>query len=259
MKAVGIIFLVWMGCGSVSAEFRMWSDVDGTRFEGEFDKALFGEIVVRDRKRKGRFIPFDKLSKKDFEYVQQKIPPDVEIDFKKKTRVRPEMEWTIGRDQTTLYSCTVRVTKKSGFPSQAKLKAELFLIAEEVDGGNYILMHWEPSVFVFPEGKDSVYEFATKEVPFRIYPTWGEVTYRLRGQRYIGYIVIVSSLDGTILESDVSLPRLPWLTDDLSASVIKLREIYTTGRGSSHSRHFNSSFRKTQTPRIKWHRRTLDF
>jgi len=169
------------------------------------------------------------------------------------------MEWTINNDRTILYTCTVEVEKESDLPSKLKYKVELFLLGEEVDGDNYILMHWEPSGFIFPDGEDSSYKFTTKEIPFRTYPTWGEAPYRIRGQRYMGYIVSVSDNAGNIFKYDSDLPRLPWLDDGFPAAIEKLREIYKNGRGSTHSRHFNDSFRKTQTPRNKWHRRANYF
>lgn len=242
-----------------AAELRMWTDENGKQFEGRFDKELFGDILVRDKDGGKHFIAGDKLSLEDREYIYNNIPPEVEIDFTRKIRQRPTMEWTIAQDKTFLYTCAVEIEKESELPYKGHLMAELFLLAEERDGPNLVIAAREVSNFMFPEGRDAVHTFKAVDVPFRqYYNHWARDAATDRGIEYIGYLVAVSDEDKNLIAYKTDLD-VEWLTEDIPRTVSELRNLAIQGRGSIYSRHFDDFFSKVDPPRVPWHHRTAWF
>ncbi len=247
-------------CGLAGAEMRTWEDEKGKRFKAEFEQELYGDILLKDTHGHTQVLKLDDLSTRDRTWLFQNAAPKIEIDFTKKTRRRPELEWTIPQDVTTLYTCTANLRKISDLPYTGKLLVELFLLAKEIDGKNYILVHRGAKEFTFPEGRNSRYELTAVDVPFRrYYAGWAVTEARYRGDEYIGYLIAVSDESGKVIASDVGVSDAEWLTDDISASVDGLRKIAINGRGSIYSRHFDTTFEKVMGTRIKWHKRSAWF
>lgn len=241
-------------------EARVWTVAPGKYVKASYERMIFGRIQIRDEKKKQVQIPFDQLSKMDRQYIEMKVPPLFEINFRKKSRIRKLMEWTINGDRTTLYDCTVSLTKKSPLPSKAKLTVELYMVGEEVDGDHYILVQRDTSKFVFPEGKKSVYEYVVNEVPFRRYEaSWAQQSSKFRGETYLGYMVVVLDSQGGLITYDTDMKTQNWLKEDVPGGIQKLRTLAIEGRGSVRSRHFDEKIRKARLPRIKWHKRTSFF
>jgi hypothetical protein len=254
MQWIGAALLL---CSTLfAAELRTWTDEDGKQFKGRFDKELFGDVLVRDENRRNHFIPIKKLSPADRAYIYNNVPPEVEIKFTRDIRQRPTMEWTIVGDKTFLYTCTVEIKKKSILPYKKNLMAELFLLAEERDGPNYVIVHREASNFTFPDERDATHTFTAVDVPFRqYYNHWAADAATDRGVEYIGYFVAVSDEDKNLIEykTDVSVD---WLVEDIPRTVTELRNLAIQGRGSVYSRHFDDFFSKVDPPRVPWHKRT---
>ncbi|QHI70516.1 hypothetical protein [Tichowtungia aerotolerans] len=251
-----IIFASVFAVVSLAEGARMWTDVDGTRFEGTFVRELLGRIQVRDTEDKLRMIPVEKLSNADLNYLQHKIVPEVDITVRKKSRQKPEMEWTISGDKTTLYTCQITLEKKSDMDSKAKLTAELYFIADEEDGDNYILIEHATKQFVFPEGKNSQIEWVVNDIPIRRYfAGWAVAAAKWRGGTYLGYIVTVLDPQGEIVDYKTDLGNEDWMSD-VPTTVRKLRKLAYEGRGSVYSRHFTKNIEKAKLPRIEWHYRS---
>jgi len=242
---------------SVFSEVRMWTGEDGQRIEGTFQRELLGRIQIRDTKGKLYLIPLEKLAKSDLSFLQKNIVPEVDINFRKNSVFKPEMEWTIPGDKTTLYTCTVTIDKKSEMDSKVMLTAELYLIADELDGDNWVLQSYDKKRFMFPEGKDSSFEFTVKDVGFRRYEEkWGGQTTGTRGESYLGYLIVVLDGKGRLADYKTDLDNEPWFKDDdVAGTVDKLRELAIEGRGSKYSRHFTVNIRKRKITPIKWWQR----
>jgi len=262
IKTVSLFISVCFLCGSSVAQTRIWRTVDGTIYEGTFEKTLFDKAYIRNAEGIFLKIPMEELSPPDLEYLFHNVPPEVSIDVRKKDRQQPLLEWSIPDDRTTLHTCKVRLTKTSNLPSQVKLTAELFIFGEEVDGENYVLVHRQQFVFVFPNEKKCVYEFEAVDIPFRhYYANWASQggAEKYRGVTYLGYLVAVFDPQGNLIASDTSLRSQKWLSEDVATSVEKLNELYINGRGSAFSRHFDTKFRKRTVPRMPWHERSNTF
>lgn len=259
MKTFRWISLIVLLAVSVSAGMRVWTGEDGVKFIGEFNRELLGRIQVRDTAGELHLISLDKLSPADLLYIQTTISPEVGITVRKTDRLRPFMEWSIAGDRTMLYTFTVTLKKKSRMDSKAKLTVELYVIGEEVRGDNWVLVDRDVSKFVFPEGKDSQYDFVAKDIPCRKYEaSWandglGDLQ---RGVTYLGYIAVVLDPKGKIIDEDTNLGNEKWMEGGTSAAVEKLRELYMQGRGSQFSRHFDVNIRKARVPQLPWYKRT---
>jgi hypothetical protein len=251
---------MWVSVSALSEPLRMWTGEDGKRFEGTFVRELLGRVQIRDTKDQLQMISVDKLAKADLKYLQESIVPEVDIKIRKETDLKPEMEWTISGDKTTLYTCKITIEKKSDMDCKTGLTAELYLIADEEDGDNYILIERAENKFVFPEGRDSKIEWIVEKIPIRRYFSgWAVTSAKWRGGTYLGYIVTVLDPKGNVVASKTDISNVDWMDDGLPAAVEKLRQLAYEGRGSVYSRHFDSKIRKSRLPRIEWHKRTSFF
>lgn len=256
MKLFQLFVLAVLLCTSVFSEVRTWIGEDGRRIEGTFQRELLGRIQIRDTKGTLHLIPLEKLAKSDLNFLQKNIVPEVDINFRKKSVLRPEMEWTIPRDKTTLYTCTVTIDKESEMDSKIKLTAELYLIADELDGDNWVLQSYDKKRFTFPEGKESSFEFTVKDVGFRRYEeAWGGQTTGTRGEEYIGYLIVILDEKDRLAEYETNLESEPWFKEDVAGTVEKLRALAIEGRGSKYSRHFDVNIRKRKITPIRWWQR----
>ena len=234
----------------------MWIGEEGQRIEATFQRELLGRVQIRDTKGKLHLIPVEKLTTSDLNYLQTSIAPEVSIGFRKKSRFKPEMEWTIPGDRTTLYDVTVTIDKKSEMDSKMRMTAELYIVAEAIDWDNWILQHYEKKKFVFPEGRESSYEFTVRDIGFRnYYENWGGQPNNPRGEEYLGYLVVLLDGKGRIADYKTDLKSEPWLANGVADAVKKLRTLAIEGRGSKYSRHFDEKINKKRIPPIKWWQR----
>ena len=247
---------------SLSAEIRMWTDVDGSRFPGTFEKELFGDVLVRGKDGQKYFIPVEKLSPADLRYVQLNAVPEMDLTVRSRTRLLPKVAWSRENDNTTLYTFSVKIQKKGALPYKGELTAELFIIADERAkeyDDDHVLMSYTKTPFVFPEGKDGVYEYSVGEISFNAYHAdWVETEKGAdRGKSYLGYILTVSDSKGRVVAHKTDITDLEWLTEDMSVTARELRRLYTENRGSVEVRHFNDTFGQIPPPRVPWFKRTI--
>lgn len=258
MRMVYLLVLLTAG-QVVLAEMRTWTDREGKKVQAAFRRELFGDLQLVDERGQTFEVRLEDLSDEDREHVKKNIPPGIESTVRWNSERRPELDWTIAGDRTDLYTFTVRLRKTTQLPYTGTLTAELFVLAEENDGDNYIVMHREVQEFVFPDERRAVFEFKVEDVPFRTYISgWAREAATTRGQSYFGYVIAVSDAEDQLIFAEANR-RVSWLTNDMERTVRGLRRIAIDGRGSIFSRHFNTQFRKTQTPRVPWHRRDAFF
>jgi hypothetical protein len=237
---------------------RMWRNVDGTAVMGEFEKALPTKILIRDPSGESHLMEFSQLSDPDQEYILHAAPPKIDIECRNHSRQRPFLEWSIDEDVTTLYSFEIKLKREGKLLGKRTLTTELFVVGEEVDSDNYMLVHWQKAEVVFPEGSKSSQPFTVTDVPFRYYyASWarhgGAAKYR--GVTYLGYLIAVSDSKGNLIATDADMSKLRVVTDDIPAAVTALRQIYMNGRGSVYSRCFDESLKKKSASRMPWHPR----
>jgi len=260
MKMIGLVVIFFGACLSLSAETRIWTDAKGVRFEGVYNKELLGGVQIKDMKGGNHLIRMEQLSTADLDYIESRVPPEVDAKVDSKTRMLLRTKWARDDDDTTIYTFTVTVKKTSKLAHKGQLSAELFVVANErsvQSREHLVLMQRKATPFVFPEDKEPRYEFSVPNIQFEAYrAAWINLPKAtMRGKTYLGYIVSVSDSTGHIIFCDTDISGVKWITDDLPLSVEKLRELYINHPGSAENRHFNDSFRRISPPRIPWFQR----
>lgn len=251
------IFILMTGSAFMSAKGRMWTDVNGTQFEGTFSKELYGDALVEDLTGKSHFIPIDKLSAADLKYIQSSVPPVMNIEVQEQIGELPRTVWSRQDDITKLYTFDVTVKKISKLPYNGRLTAEIFIIANErakERKDDCVLMAYKAVPFVFPPGERSSIHYTLPDVQFNAYnAAWITLSAAAkRGKTYAGYICEISDQKKVPVFFKTDIQKRNWVVADITNSVNQLRILYKNNPGSIESRHFDEDFQKTPPPRIPW-------
>jgi hypothetical protein len=245
----------------VSAEMRMWTDADGSRFAGEFSKTAIGKVFVRDGEGVIHSIPMDSLPEAESKYVLAQVPPAVQITVRKKDHEAPKYEWSSPDYYTTFYSFDIILEKTSSLDTTGDLKVELFVIGQDLvrqSDDSFVLMNYSQSIRQLPPGKRSRCEITVPNVQFERY-NWSTPLESDRGKEYAGYLIAVCDSVGRIIDSKISGVSAGWIKEDLHRTVDALRKLYAEGHGSPDSCHFREGFKKVSTPRVPWFSRSEEY
>ena len=235
---------------SAFGEFRLWKDKAGNEYEAEYVREMFDKVTLRTVRGEEVRVRLDTLSEHDQKYLRVKVPPNIKIDFSKRTKRKPkpvEMG-DLDNDTTDILYATVTIAKESKRAFTSGLIAELFLIGKEVDGtqGEYmILLSKTEKSFLLPEKRGDIYTFKADPITLKVYTEYNGT--QRRGHEYIGYLVVVSDRQGNPVQIETNLS---WL----KSKVPELRELYQRGAASVYSRYFDKeTIKKLKVPH------TLDY
>ncbi|MCK4563490.1 MAG: hypothetical protein KAU94_02310 [Verrucomicrobia bacterium] len=189
-------------CVGICADARMWTSTNGATFDGEFVIIIGDKVVLRDAQGKQRKIPLDRFSEEDRAFIMEVGNPiELDIEFARKSNQYrfPQKREYMGSD--TLpggidYVFTAKIKQTSSGSYTHELQVEFFAIGEEIDGNNYILLDRQERSFIPGEQKDRSYRFSGREV--RLYDYEFRADGR-RGQRYGGYMVVITDPHGKII------------------------------------------------------------
>jgi len=250
MKKTTIFSLLFLIVGSVFAEVRIWNDKNGNSYEAEYVRELFDKLTLRTTDGKEVRLAVEDFSEHDQKYLRVMVPPNLAVDFQKKswTKEKPKELWDMDFDTIIVTRANVTITKESKRPFTSGLRAELFLIAKEVDGRNYILLSKTDSSFLLVDENENTHVFKSVPVETQNYLEYNEM--QRRGEEYEGYLVVVSDTRGNIIQTKTDISR-GWIEQP---DVIKnLRELSLRGAGSLRSRHFDKTGSKVKTTRPKFY------
>jgi len=226
-------------CTPATAEMRVWMDKSGNQFVGEFERELFGSVRIRTPDRRLVAIKKENLSESDLKYLRAAILPEIAISVSKKSKAKVRNN-TFVRDGDDIFVVTlkVKVKKLSKDPYRGTLRAEVYLVGEEVNSDHYRLSGKKSSLVSFNEENQGVYEFSTT-TDFRQYDEYNNL--ERRGAEYVGYLVVVFDSEGNRMEYKKTLS---WLKEE---KIDKLRS-YSVGS------FFDGNCRKRSVPRPLSHR-----
>lgn len=248
MKLILTLCFIFSLSYPVLADFRLWEDVQGKQYKAEFVQELFGKITLRDEKGMEFRLAVEELSELDQKYLRVKVAPEMEIDFSKTSSLKPKPKETMDLDNDTImiYEAKVTLKKISKRPYTSRLYVTLYLIAEDVTGGGYLLLNKTDYDFVFTDKANPA--FTSDPVTTRVFDQ-NSVTSERRGERYAGYLVVVRDFEDNIVAVKTDLPD--WITKpDVISS---LRNLYMHGSGSLRSRYFDKTGCKAPVPRPQYY------
>lgn len=185
--------LICFLCSGAFAEMRVWEDKKGNALEAEYKCTVSGKVVLTDSKGKDYTLSISSLSKKDQQYLQTKLPPKIDIKFKKS---QDHKSTGYSTSMVTMYG-EVTLTKTSRMPYEAELKATMFIIGEDADDDEYVLMDKTKINFNFKTEKEKV--FTGEKFKMRQYDG-----YSSNGTEYKGYLVVVYDTDGAVISLKAS-------------------------------------------------------
>lgn len=246
-----IFFLIFFSVRGVvfSAEIRTWIDVKGHQYQAEYIQEMFDKVTLRDAEGKEYRIAIEDLSAHDQLYLRVMVPPQVEISFSRKVE-QLKLPWDLWYEDNAIMSGIsgeVTIQKVSKRPFTSRLSAEIYLVAKEVDGNNYVLLGKTSASFLFSEDTENIFKFKVDPVSTRIYDEYNGI--QRRGEIYAGYLIVISDARENIVATKTDIGD--WISTP--ETITNLRELYTRGAASIYSRHFDKTGKKTEVTRPKFY------
>ncbi len=226
---------------AVEDKTRFWTRSDGKTLEAEFITVIGGKAVLKDARGRQRKIPLAEFSDEDRLFIELARPPKFNIDFFKKSSTRTidsgpyaDPRWS-PRIYDYVFSARLKQTSAGKYSQQ--LKVEFFAVGEEVNGDNYILLDRQVSTFTPSRENERSHEFSGDKVMLEVRDwTWFADLYG--GEKYGGYLVLVTDQRGEIIDIGASHKWLPGIAD-------KLRELPL-------GKHFDKTGNRTYPPRYNY-------
>jgi len=203
------------------AQIRTWTMKNGKTLEALLVSKIGDQVVLKNKRGRQKKVPWTMLSEADHEYVVLSNPPRFKIDFIKSSKPQffiesPDISgWT--PDQLD-YTFGVRVKQDGAGSYNQELRVEFFAFADELEGGNHVLLDRQESFFTpTKENGLSCQFYGEKSIPVREIDTgWSDGTiFGRRGVKYGGKLVVISDKYGRIVDYSASnnwmigaLPRL---------------------------------------------------
>ncbi len=199
---------------------RMWAGTDGKTLAAEFVTVIGNKAVLKDARGRQRKIPLAQLSDEDRLFIELAQPPKFNIDFSKKSsqqffKESPFLAGYVPKHLDYIFSARLKQTSAGVYNHE--LKVEFFAIGEEIDGDNYILFDRQESHFTPAEENGISHTFSGGTIPVRekTIPGYGGVFGQRRGDKYGGYLVVVTDSRGKVVDHGASHKWLIGLLDNL--------------------------------------------
>jgi len=188
------------------AGMRMWTMADGRTFEASFVTVIAGKVSLKNPKGKRLKLPVGQFSEEDRIFIQLEMPPRLDINFSKssKQRVFPfTLSQEIPRSSYFTFKTTIKKTSTKRYDQE--LTAEYFAIGSEFGGDKHILLDYRKENFSLTKENGGRFEFSGKPVELLDYASG---TGQRRGEKYAGYLVVVSDIRGKSIAHNGSSKRL---------------------------------------------------
>ncbi|MEN8256139.1 MAG: SHD1 domain-containing protein, partial [Verrucomicrobiota bacterium] len=218
---------------------RQWTLDSGKVVEAEFVMEFGDKVVLKTTRGRQVKILVSEFSAEDLDYLELASPPSLKITFLKETgmfdfKILPfasAKQTPIMRELTA----GLKIEKINMKPYTKKLKVELFSIAQEIDGDNYVLLDRKEGTFIPSEENDGCYELWGKKAYMKDYHDTYAPPLRRRGLKYKGHMILVIDERGKIIAQDISND---WMLD-----IIDFLREFPVGR------HFSKKGQRVYPPR----------
>ena len=218
---------------------RTWNRTDGKTMEAKLLAVIGGKAVLENQAGRQRKVPVDQLSAGDRTFIELANPPKFNIDFSKQSsqRIIKDSPIISGSPPKVLdYVFSAKLAQISAGEYNHELKAEFFAIGEETNGDNAILLDRQESHFTPSAANERSHTFFGTKVTLLqtfAYDRRGET----RGQKYGGYLIVVTDERGRIIDHGTSNKWLLGILDQLRELPLKS--------------HFNKTGTRVYAPRAK--------
>jgi hypothetical protein len=217
---------------------RVWTLNDGKNVEAEYVAIMGDKVALKTARRKVVKVPLSSFSEADLDWLELLNPPQLSLDFKKytssfKVLYNPNTGMAIPTAQH--FAGGVLVKQQNMKPYTHPLRLEMYVVADEYDGNNFILLDRQIETFALTPENERTFELRGKDTILRKYENYGGV---LRGEKYKGYMILVYDERGEIIAKNLSHDWLLGLVDSL-------RE-FPVGR------HFNRKGERVHPPRPRF-------
>ncbi len=177
-------------------ETRIWTLTSGKTIKAEFLTLIGGKVSLKNAKGRQITVPEGKFSEDDLNHIDLLMPPDLTLDFSKKSKQRSFPD-TFSRDipSAFYFDFKARISQSSSRLYSHELTAELFVIAQEIDGDKRILLDYQKEPFYMPDGRRSVFQIKSKTVQLSDYV----IREFHRGENYKGHLIVVTDSRGEII------------------------------------------------------------
>ncbi|MEN8254825.1 MAG: SHD1 domain-containing protein, partial [Verrucomicrobiota bacterium] len=216
---------------------RTWTLKSGKSVEAEYIMLLGDKTVLKTKTGKQLKIPTQELSDWDLDYLELANPPPLKLTLQKELD-RFRFKAVLNPYETppvmTRITLGVKIEKATRKPYARMLKVELFSIAYERDGDNYVLLDRQEGTFTLSEENDQTHVFWGKGAYMRDYADYAGIR---RGQKFKGHMIVITDERGEIIAKDI--------TNDWFLDVIEPLRRFPVGR------HFDETGMRVYPPRAK--------
>lgn len=249
MRLLPLLFATVVLSVMSRAEFRMWEDIKGARYNAEFVGEFFDKVTLRDETGKEFRMGVEELSELDQKYMRVKVPPAMQIEFSRRLtqKPKPKESMDLDNDVTIIITSEVMVKKESNRPYTSRLYAELYLIGKEINEAKFVLVSRTEADFLFTESNNNQVTFQSKPIELRVFNQRG--AQERRGELYEGYLLVIRDFDDQIVAVKTDMPE--WIKRP--EVIVALRELYVRGAGSMRSRYFDQMGHKLEVPRPEYY------
>ncbi|RKX39569.1 MAG: hypothetical protein DRP64_14075 [Verrucomicrobia bacterium] len=218
---------------------RTWNGTDGKTMEAKLLTVIGDKAVLESPDGRQRKIPIDRFSAGDRKFIELANPPKFNIDFSKQSsqRIIKDSPIISGSPPKVLdYVFSARLAQTSAGVYNHELKVEFFAIGEETNGDNFILLDRQETHFTPTNENGRSHTFRGNKVTLLqtfAYDRRGEI----RGQKYGGYLVVVTDARGRTIDHGTSNKWLLGMLDQLRELPLKC--------------HFDKTGTRVYAPRAK--------
>jgi hypothetical protein len=186
MKIYTIGLFLFCSVFAAQAEFRIWEDLKGNVFEGEFITLAAGEVLIENQEGKEyRFLP-EALCASDQQYLERRIPPKLGLDVTKNTNN------SASKSGSEDVRCIATIKQTDRRPYTGELTAVLAVMGETIGSGSSMIVNRSEQVFTLPEIRGEAIEFASDRAQFYRKS-------RKTGKEYSGYVLVVYDRFGEVV------------------------------------------------------------
>jgi hypothetical protein len=188
-------------------ELRSWTTADERQFEAKYLTRVVDAVLLETREGRQQKMPIRSLSSEDRDYVMLLNPPEMKIDFIKRSDQKmppddsPWLRSPSRRIQIADYQFGVRLKTTSVNNDYDKpLTVEYFAVGDEVAGDNFVLLDRQSTTFIPTRDFEGEFVFEGARSVEVMKLALQRARGGMRGVEYGGYLITVSDELGRIVQ-----------------------------------------------------------